>query len=110
MILILEDNDDKIESIFQKYRSDIAGRQVLVCRTVEQAQQAMERLDREMWMLFIDNDLGYGGTGMEFLDWLAELTPSTIIEKIVITSLGLNIPKLMMSRCEKLNTLSEMMK
>lgn len=72
MLLILEDNIDKLSLLCQRFRDRLTDQMVVVCNTVAKAQYMVQKLTPCEIELWLDEDLGAGGSGFAFLTWLIE--------------------------------------
>lgn len=98
VVLILEDNDDKIVNIFMKYAETLRGKEIFIARSVAQAQHYLAG-DPGITTLFVDYELDPGcGNGIELLEWVM-ITFIHFIELIVVTTLNPGYSKQMCRLC-----------
>lgn len=72
MLLILEDNGDKVSNLLLRYPDKLTETSV-ICKTVKAAQYFLQKMENpEPFELWLDNDLGPGGNGIAFLSWCIE--------------------------------------
>ncbi len=99
-ILILEDNDEKIQNILVKYKDLFKNNEVFIARSVETAKWYISADPGGIW-LFLDYELAPGcGTGTEFLDWMLAKAPQ-FLHRVIAISYSLEACKLWRAMCEK---------
>lgn len=97
MLLILEDNLDKLGLLLSKFRDRIAGRTILCADSVTKGQYLVQRmlegLDFELWL---DGEL-VGSNGLTFLNWLLEFNCKPTF--VLITAMGPTMQELLEATC-----------
>lgn len=99
MLLILEDNLDKLTLLLSRFRQRTSGKTILCADSVTKGQSlALSLLDGIPFELWLDSELN-GSFGIQFLYWLIELNmkPSFVL----ITTMGPNAKRMMVERCVK---------
>jgi hypothetical protein len=101
MLLVLEDNPDKLSNLLLRYRDRYKENTLVICDTVPKAQAMIQKLvSEEPFELWLDEELRGGGSGHEFFKWLIEFQAKPSF--LLITTLGLRAKELM-ENCARLN-------
>lgn len=99
MILMLEDNLDKVQALMYTYR-DVIGKVSIFITGYQSSAETWIRNHTDRFVLFLDGELYPGaGTGLGFLVWLIEERKLHWLDEIVITTMSPSIKEEMIKLC-----------
>lgn len=97
MLLILEDNLDKLTNLLDHFRERTHGKTILCVDSVKQGQYLVQKLlENEPFELWLDSEL-VRSTGLSFFNWLMEIKVKPAF--VIITSFNPSASHELAKRC-----------